>query len=212
MKNIDKKTTISELFNLHCDEYGYFDDCLDSFVKNIIDSKSAERYMELIKLTEDGLGCSIDYDDEDGYSVSGNEGAYHKYFADDTPMSEVYSYLINAMEKELEEIAKEKEEIEKEEEMIHKYYEEMKYLKNRILAICEYAMLEGKKTDWDNVYDSFYKIENEYNSETGFEDLNKKEFKKLYKEIRIFYSSAVTIFDKLCLISNIYDNVSNWDV
>lgn len=96
---------------------------------------------------------------------------------------------------------------------------EKRDLKHKIMPICEYAMLEGRNTDWINVIESIGIVEGEYNSNSGFDYLDEKEFveliERLLEAVEIMATlgeSESAIVYKLSLISKIYFNVQKWNV
>lgn len=90
-------------------------------------------------------------------------------------------------------------------------------LKYKIKPVCEYAMLEGKNTDWCNVMQSFAIIEGEWNFTDGFDYFEDKEFSDLVKALVEVLEIAYDFGDsdeqrvfRLYLIGQIYNKVIKW--
>lgn len=90
-------------------------------------------------------------------------------------------------------------------------------LKIKVKNICEYAMLEGKNTDWDKVLESFALLEEEYDSVSGFDIFEDKEFTgvltDIVESIEILYTfgdSEKAKVLRLYLIYRLYDIVMSW--
>lgn len=96
---------------------------------------------------------------------------------------------------------------------------EKRDLKYKVKTVCEYAMLNGENTDWLNVVESIGDIESEYNSNSGFDFFEDKDFVKLLEELVTAVDVLYTLGDsneskvfRLYLISKIYDRVIKWKV
>ena len=133
MKNI----TIKEFFeqNRAEDYLGdyYLDGSLGSYIEDIVDEETANRYHQLASYT-DGFANTISIDEDDDYYVCGNECAYKQYFDDDVPMVEVVEYLIEEMTKD------EKQLVEYINEYLYEYDEIRCYDNNtfnRVINYCE---------------------------------------------------------------------------
>lgn len=94
---------------------------------------------------------------------------------------------------------------------------EKRDLKYKVKTVCEYAMLNGENTDWLNVVESIGDIESEYNSNSGFDFFEDKDFVKLLEELVTAVDVLYTLGDsneskvfRLYLISKIYDRVIKW--
>lgn len=94
MKNI----TIKEFFEQNREEDD-LDGYLGSYIEDIVDEETANRYLQLADYT-DGFANTISIDEDGDYYVCGNENAYKQYFDDDVPMVEVVEYLIEKMTKD----------------------------------------------------------------------------------------------------------------
>ena len=91
-------------------------------------------------------------------------------------------------------------------------------LKHNVMTICEYAISKGKDTDWDNVMECFYKLQNYCDTVDGFESLGENEFVGYVEELihAIMRSEALGMGDDvidnmLRLVTNIYNVVIEWD-
>ena len=90
-------------------------------------------------------------------------------------------------------------------------------LKYKIKPVCEYAMLEGKNTDWCSVMESFAIIEGEWDFQDGFDFFEDEEFSDLVKDlveaIEVAYalgdSEEAKVF-RLYLIGQIYNKIIKW--
>lgn len=94
---------------------------------------------------------------------------------------------------------------------------EKRDLKYKLKAICDYCLLEGRNTDWDNVIESLSDLEVEYNSYIGFDALGDNEFSSLLDDLvegigrgLTFGDDDGTIVYKLLCIANIYKEIQKW--
>lgn len=93
-------------------------------------------------------------------------------------------------------------------------------LKYGVKEICDYALLEGKNTDWVSVVDSFGRLEEKYDSYMGFDcsDVDEDFCSKLEELIdsvsrgQMFGEDDGTIKFKLLLMADIYRNIEKWDI
>lgn len=94
---------------------------------------------------------------------------------------------------------------------------ELRDLKYKIKPVCEYAMLEGKNTDWCNVMETFAIIEGEWDFQDGFDYFEDEEFSDLVKHLVEAIEVAYALGDsdkqrvfRLNLIGQIYNKVNEW--
>lgn len=90
-------------------------------------------------------------------------------------------------------------------------------LKYKIKPVCEYAMLEGKNTDWCNVMESFAIIEGEWDFTNGFDFFEDDEFVSLVNDLVELVEIAYTLGDseeqrvyRLYIIGQIYNIIIKW--
>ena len=90
-------------------------------------------------------------------------------------------------------------------------------LKGKIKAICEYALEEGKNTDWYNVIESFGLLEEEYDSVDGFQFLDEDIVMNLETLIDLVGTEELlgkgekVDISKLMCIVGIYQCVNRWN-
>jgi hypothetical protein len=91
-------------------------------------------------------------------------------------------------------------------------------LKYKIKPVCEYAMLEGKNTDWCSVIESIGIIETEWDFTNGFDFFEDEEFTDLVKDLLEAVEVAYALGDseeqrvfRLYLIGQIYNKVIKWN-
>lgn len=96
---------------------------------------------------------------------------------------------------------------------------EKRDLKYKIKGICDYCLLEGKNTNWNDVFESLSNLEDEYNSNIGFDALGDVEFCSLLDNLVEGLARLLTfgeddgtnVYTLLC-IADIYRHIQKWDV
>ena len=134
--------TIREFYELHNDGYGCTEDPINNYVDEFLSSGAVEKFYNLDRKDEDWR-FYIEDDDDGDLSVLGNESIFERYFNDDVPMVQVYSYLMDKMNKEIIKIEKE----------IEKEIEGAEY---KVLDAFEITNAQGKNSfnvDYDEWWD-----------------------------------------------------------
>ena len=134
--------TIREFYELHNDGYGCTEDPINNYVDEFLRPDAVKTFFNLVEKDEDWI-FYIEEDDGGDLSVLGNEGIFERYFNDDVPMVQVYSYLMDKMNKEIIKIEKE----------IEKEIEGAEY---KVLDAFEITDAQGKNSfnvDYDEWWD-----------------------------------------------------------
>ena len=102
--------TIREYFEKHKIDDGWGTyvtaDPINNYVDEFLKPDAVKTFFNLVEKDED-WSFYIDEDADGDLYVSGNEGIYKNYFDDYVPMIQVYSYLMDKMNKEIIKIEKE---------------------------------------------------------------------------------------------------------
>lgn len=83
-------------------------------------------------------------------------------------------------------------------------------LKEQIKSICEYALIEGKNTDWDDVCDRFVNINKHLSRQISINRVLEY-FNGLIIMDAIKGQTNKSLIEKLKCITKIYNIVEEWD-